>query len=403
MKKHSLSKATKLLGINSFFTDVSTEMIVPLLPLFITHTLGASALVLGFIEGWAELCVSVMDILSGRFSDKYKRRKPFVIFGYSLSAIMKPIFAFASNWPQLFVFRFLERMGKGIRRSPRDAMIASREKDLGAAFGFRKMMDSAGALLGPILSAILLFYLSGTMSSGEIYRTIFLLSVIPAAIGVALLFLVKEKKKELAKIRSTVKLLSRDFSHFLFVAAFFSLAQMGIAFFILRASESLSILMVPIVYLAYNAVYTVFAMPAGLLTDFFGAKRMLIFAYFLFALICITFAFFGNPGTILLFILFGLLGIFMAIMQTTPRVFLVQSAPGHKYASAIGTYQGITGLLLFPANLIAGLLWGTSFLGLSTPFFFSAAIALIAGFVLLLAVKGPISPHKNTTFNVVSN
>ena len=395
MKKKGLSRDTKLLGLNSFFTDVSTEMIVPLLPLFITQTLGAPVFILGLIEGWAEVSVSIMDMVSGRISDKYKRRKPLVIFGYSLSALMKPLLAFAYSWPAVLAFRCLDRMGKGIRRAPRDAMIASREKDLGSAFGFRKMMDSAGALLGPILATLILLYLGGTMPTGEIYRTIFLLAVIPAAIGVALLFLVKEKKEELAKISSSAKLISKDFSTFLMVAAFFSLAQMGIAFFILKGSEVLPLVFVPIAYLAYNAIYAVFAMPVGIITDFLGPKRMLTFAYLLFASICLLFAFFGGP--IMMLILFGLLGVFMAVMQTTPRVFLVQTAPGHKYATAIGTYQGVTGLLLLPANLVAGLLWHIEIAGAHLPFLFSAAIAILAAVALLLFVKNPVQhlPRKN--------
>ena len=393
MKKKGLSRDTKLLGINSFFTDISTEMIVPLLPLFITQTLGAPVFILGLIEGWAEASVAIMDLISGRISDKYKRRKPFLIFGYGLSAIMKPLLAFASSWPQVLAFRCLDRMGKGIRRSPRDAIIASSEKDLGAAFGFRKMTDSAGALLGPILATVLLIYLGSTMPTGEIYRTIFLLAVIPAAIGVALLFLVKEKKEELAKISSSAKLVSKEFSSFLIVAAFFSLAQMGIVFFILKGSDVLPLVMVPIAYLAYNAIYAVFAMPIGIITDFIGPKRMLIFAYLLFAFICLLFAFFGSP--ILILALFGLLGIFMAVMQTTSRVFLVQTAPGHKYATAIGTYQGVTGLLLLPANLIAGVLWHIEIMGAHLPFLFSAAVAIIAALALFLFVKNPIGQKPN--------
>ncbi len=389
-KRKGLSRDTKLLGLNSFLTDASTEMIVPLLPLFITQTLGASALILGLIEGWAELSVSIMDMASGRLSDKFRRRKPFVIFGYGLSAATKPLFAFAASWPQMFLFRFLERMGKGIRRVPRDAIIASEEKgrNLGKAFGFRKMMDSAGAMLGPILATILIIYFGGSMPQGELYRTIFLLAVIPAAIGVALLFLVKEKKEELAKIKTSAKVISKDFSRFLMVAAFFSLAQMGIVFFILKASEFLPLVMIPIAYLAYNAIYTVFAMPAGILTDSIGPKKMLAFAYLLFAAVCVLFAFFS--GYIMALILFALLGIFMAVMQTTPRVYLVQVAPGNKYATAIGTYQGVTGLLLFPANLIAGALWHVEIAGAHLPFLISAAIAVLAAVALLIFVKTPL-------------
>jgi MFS family permease len=395
-KSKKLSRDTKLLGLNSFFTDVSTEMVVPLLPFFITQTLGAPALILGLIEGWAEVSVSILDLVSGRLSDKLKQRKPLVIFGYALSAFTKPLFAFASSWPQLFVFRFVERMGKGIRRVPRDAMIGMLEKrgQLGKAFGFRKMMDSGGAMLGPLIATFLLFHFGGEMPEGEVYRMIFLLAFIPAIIGVALLFLVKEKKQELAKISSSARVVSKDFSHFLLVAAFFSIAQMGTAFFILKSGEVLPLILVPVAYLAYNAAYTVFSMPAGILTDALGPKRMLTAAYFLFAVICLLFAFFNT--SILALLLFAMLGVFMAIMQTTPRVYLVETAPGHKYATAIGTYQGVTGLLLLPANLLAGVLWEVQVAGAHFPFLVSAAIAILAMLALVLFVKDPMQKKLST-------
>ncbi|MCP4647421.1 MAG: MFS transporter [bacterium] len=395
-KSSALSRDTKILGLNSFFTDVSTEMMVPLLPFFITQTLGAPAIILGLIEGWAEVSVSIMDMISGWFSDRVKRRKPLVIFGYALSAFIKPLFSLATTWPQLFIFRFVERMGKGIRRAPRDAIMGAAEKkgQLGKAFGFRKMMDSAGAILGPLIATFLLFYLGGEMPESEIYRTVFLLAFIPAIIGVALLFLVKEKKAELAKISSSARLVSKDFSHFLLVAAFFSIAQMGIVFFILKSGEVLPLVMVPIAYLAYNAAYTVFSMPVGILTDALGPKRMLTAAYFLFAIICILFGFFNNAALIL--VLFAMLGLFMAIMQTTPRVYLVETAPGHKYATAIGTYQGVTGLLLLPANLIAGVFWDVQIAGAHLPFIISAGIAILAMLALIIFVKDPLQKRFKT-------
>ena len=388
--RKGLSRDTKILGATSFLTDVSTEMMVPLLPLFITQALGAPAFILGLIEGWAAVSVSLLDMASGWLSDKLKKRKSFLIAGYGLSTLTKPLFAFASAWPQMFLLRFIERMGKGIRRVPRDAMIGAAEPraNLGKAFGFRKMLDSAGAILGPLLAALLLFHFGGEMPDDEIYRTIFLLAAIPAAIGTLLLFLIKEKREELAKISSSARIVSKEFSGFLLVAAFFSIAQMGIAFFILRAGEVLPLVMVPIAYLAYNAAYTVFAMPAGILTDRFGPRAMLVFAYSLFGALCIMFAIFSGYAALLF--LFALLGVFMAVVETTPRVYLVETTPGNKYATAIGTYQGVTGLLMLPANLVAGALWGFHVFGFHAPFVFSACIAILAAIGLLFFVKNPV-------------
>lgn len=390
MKKNregTLSRDTKLLGANSFFTDVSTEMIMPILPVFITQVLGAPAFVLGIIEGWAEISVSVLNMLSGWLSDRFRRRKPLVVFGYSLSAASKPLFALAGSWQQVFFLRVLERAGKGMRRVPRDAIIASAEPrgNLGRAFGFRKMMDSAGAMAGPLITTAILFYFGGTLPQEEIYRNIFLLASVPAAIALLFLFFVGEKKSALARISRSRTPFSGDFSRFLAVASLFSLAQMGISFFILRGGDALPLIMVPVAYLGYNAAYTAFAMPAGMLTDALGPRKMLLAAYLLFALICFAFAF--PVGGEAAFLLFGAMGLFMAIMETTPRTYLVRQAPGHRYATAIGTYQGVTGLLLLPANLVAGLLWASEIEGLRVPFLLSGSIAVLSALLLLFFVK----------------
>jgi MFS family permease len=387
-KAKPLSRETIIVSITSFLTDVSSEMMVPLMPFFLTTVLGASVFVVGLVEGWAAVALSLMDMFSGWLSDKTKRRKPLMIAGYGLSSLMKPLFAFAASWQQVLAFRFIERMGKGLRRVPRDAMIGDLEgkENLGKAFGLRKMMDSLGATLGPLLATLLIVYLGG-MPTGDMYREIFLIASIPAFIGVALLFFLREKPRDTEKISQKANIATKNFSAFILVAAFFSIAQMGISFFLLKSGELLPLAMIPVAYLAYNAIYTSFAMPAGMLTDKIGPRRMLSLAYILFAITCLLFGIYSN--FYLTFILFALLGIVMAIIETTPRVYLVQTTPGHKYGTAIGTYQGITGLLLLPANLMAGALWGLYIDGMHVPFMISAAIAAIAAVILFFAVKEP--------------
>jgi MFS family permease len=388
-KGKPLSRETIIVSITSFLTDVSSEMMVPLMPFFLTTILGASVFVVGLVEGWAAVALSVMDMFSGWLSDKTKKRKPLMIAGYGLSSAMKPLFAFAGTWQQVLVIRFAERMGKGLRRVPRDAMIGDIEskENLGRAFGLRKMMDSLGATLGPFLATLLIIYLGGQMPTEEMYRQIFLIATIPAFLGVAILFLLKERKTDGERISQKANFITGNFSSFILVAAFFSIAQFGISFFILKAGETLPLVVVPIAYLAYNAVYTAVSIPAGMLTDRMGPRKMLSLAYVLFALTCLLFGILSDIYSI--FILFALLGIFMAIVETTPRVFLVRTTPGHRYGTTIGTYQGITGLAMLPANLIAGFFWATYLGGIHAPFLFSAGIAAIAAVILFFAVKEP--------------
>ncbi|MCX6768959.1 MAG: MFS transporter, partial [Candidatus Micrarchaeota archaeon] len=236
----SLSTNTKLLGGVSFLNDASSEMLEPIVPLFLVNVLGASALVVGLLEGWAEIIVAIMRYLSGWFSDKYHSRKKPIFFGYTVSTIMKTSFAFTATWPQFFAAKTAERMGKGIRTPPRDALIGDSEPGsrLGIAFGFRKMMDSTGAIMGPLLAAFMLAFFSG-MGEEAIYRTIFIIAVVPAVFGLLVLFFVQERKEQLERIIDTKRLFNRELRSFILVAALFSIGQVGIAFFILRSSELL--------------------------------------------------------------------------------------------------------------------------------------------------------------------
>lgn len=390
--KKPLTRETVIVSITSFLTDVSSEMMVPLMPFFLTTILGASALVVGLVEGWAAFALSVMDTFSGWFSDKTRRRKPLIISGYGLSSLMKPFFAFAITWQQVLAIRFVERMGKGLRRVPRDAMIGDVEdrQNLGRAFGLRKMMDSLGATIGPFLAALLLIKLGGSMPTEQMYREIFIYATIPAFLGVAILFLLRENKKSAERISQKANIVTGSFSSFILIAAVFSVAQFGISFFLLKAGETLPLVLVPIAYLGYNAVYTATSIPAGILTDRFGPRKMLAIAYIMFAAICLFFGTLSDQYAI--FVLFALLGIFMAIVETTPRVFLVQTTPGYRYGTTIGTYQGITGLAMLPANMAAGILWATHIGGVHAPFLFSALVAGAAAVLMFFAIKDPGRP-----------
>lgn len=382
----ALSRNTRLLGAISFLNDASSEMLEPIIPLFLVNVLGASAFIVGLLEGACEIVVALMRFASGWISDAYKSRKRLVLFGYSLSTVMKAFFPLSTTWQQFFALKTIERVGKGVRTPPRDAMIGESEpgSQLGKAFGFRKMMDSLGAIIGPLLAAFMLAFFSG-MGEESVYRTIFMVAVVPSALGIVLIFFLKENRQQLERIKDGAKLFDGEIRNFILVAALFSLGQVGIAFFILRSSELLPLAMVPVSYLAYNAVYAAMAMPMGILTDRVGPRRMMAAAYCAFCAAVLVFSFFSSPAAA--FVGFAILGVFIAIMETTPRVYLVETVPGHRYASAIGAYQGITGVLLLPANMIAGVLWNTWWLGAHAPFIISAGIAAVSVVLMQACVK----------------
>jgi len=374
------------MGAISFLNDASGEMLEPIIPLFLVNVLGASAFVIGLLEGVSEIVVAIMRFASGWISDTYRSRKKLVLFGYSVSTVMKAFFPFSATWQQFFALKTVERTGKGIRTPPRDAMIGESEpaSQLGKAFGFRKMMDSTGAIIGPLLAAFMLAFLSG-MGEEAVYRTIFMIAVVPAVLGIILIFFLKENERQLERIKDGKKLFDGEIRNFILVAALFSLGQIGIAFFILRSNELLPLVLIPVSYLAYNAVYATMAIPMGVLTDKVGPKRMMVAAYSVFGAAMLVFAFFNNP--LAAFAGFALLGFFIAISETTPRVYLVETVPGHRYASAIGAYQGITGVLLLPANIIAGVLWNVQWLGVHAPFLISAGIAAISVVLMQFYVR----------------
>ena len=230
-KKKGLSRNTKILGTVSFLNDASSEMLEPIIPLFLVNVLGAGALVIGLLEGVSEAVVALLRMLSGWLSDRYRSRTRLVLFGYSLSTLTKAFFPFAATWPQFFAAKTIERVGKGVRTPPRDALIGESEPggQLGRAFGFRKMMDSAGEILGPLLAAFFLVFFSG-MGEEWAYRTIFMIAVLPAALGVGMLFFVREKREELEKIKEKAGIFGGKLRTFILVAALFSLALWRSAF-----------------------------------------------------------------------------------------------------------------------------------------------------------------------------
>ncbi len=345
-----------ILGLVSLFTDLSSQMVFPLIPLFLTTVLGAGAYAVGIVEGAAETTASLLKVVSGYWSDKIKKRKPFVLFGYSLSSITKPLFAFANVWSFVLFVRVIERIGKGLRTAPRDALVAEScdEGVRGKAYGFHRAMDGIGSVLGAILAFLLLPVLG--------YRNIFLFAFIPGIIAVFVILFIKEKKAPVKEepqekpVRLSFKGLPKNLRLFIIVSSIFALGHFGYAFLLLRAkniglADNTAILL----YVLFYIVYTICIIPAGILSDKIGRKPVLVAGYLVFAITSFGLIYSSNIHSILLF--FVIYGIFYAMIDGVQRAFVVDLAPKHLKATALGAFHTAIGLVALPGGFIAGLLW----------------------------------------------
>lgn len=386
----SLSRNVLIMGIVSFLTDFSSEMVFPLLPIFIISQLGASRAILGVIEGVAESGSSFFKFFSGVLSDKLNKRKPLIVFGYSLSSLTKPLFALINFWQLALLLRFLERTGKGIRTSPRDALIAfsSDLRTRGRAFGFHRAMDNAGELIGPVLATLLLLL-------GFSFRQVFLVSAIPAAAAVILLVSgVAEKKapgrdaaeERAGKVELKGKLeWNKNFIFFILYVATVSIAVFSKALlFPVAQDKGMAVEILPILYLASPLVSTLIAYPAGVLSDKLGRNIILALGSFVYFLMSIVWIFANSM--FLIIIAFGLLGLFMGLTEGQQRAFTVDIVHADTRGTALGVYHAVVGFMVLPANIIAGFLY--NYLGSSYMFGF-AAVASLLSLIFLLMMKEP--------------
>ncbi len=373
-----LGRNVFILGFVSLFTDISSEMLYPIVPLFLTTVLAAPMSVVGLIEGIAESTASLLKIVSGWWSDRAGRRQPFVVWGYSLSAISKPLLALAATWHVVLVSRLIDRLGKGIRTSPRDAMIAAScaPEARGKAFGLHRAMDTIGAFFGPLLAILLLsvFHLG--------YKAIFIIAFIPAGIGVATLaFLRKEDPlpKATGEGPRPRAPLSPELKQFVLICGLFALGNSSDVFLLLKAKAAgFSANGVLMTYVFYNFVYALAATPAGWLSDRLSRRALMIGGLIVFAVVYAGFAL--VPGKPAIWILFALYGLYAAATEGVSKALVADLSSPENRGTAMGLHHMVTGVMAFVASVVAGLLW--DHVAPAAAFLYGSICALLAAALL---------------------
>lgn len=374
-----------VLGIVSLLADLSTEMIQPILPLFLVGVLGTSYTIVGLIEGSSDATTSIVKVISGWYSDRFSRRKPFVVAGYLPTAILKPLLYFVQTPLQVLAIRVPDRIGKGIRGAPRDALIAESvgKENLGRAFGFHRALDSLGAVLGSFLGFVLLMAIVG--SSSDIYRTIFVMSALPAIVSVIVGQVFIKEVKSIVSTRSRKKHITflqgiRSFDSklkfFLFVSSIFAFANFNISFFILKAKDTgLSDTDVVLLYVLYNIMYTVVSYPFGVIADKIGRDKVIIIGMGVFIFVTIGFILLSY-SLVNVIMLFATLGVYIGIFDGSQKAYITEIANPSLKATALGTLATLAGLITLPSSLVAGMLWDK--FGSTATFEFGAIVAFLA-------------------------
>lgn len=366
-------------GITSFLTDTSVKMIYSVMPMFLM-SIGASKASLGLIEGVAESTASLIKALSGFWSDRIGKNKPFMLAGYALSALILPLYAFVISPMQVLVLRFAERFGKGIRTAPRDSLIAGSvtNNETGKSFGFQKAMDNSGAIAGPLIAFTLLSLFPDN------FRLIFFIAGIPALAGIfVIIFGIKEARKNRTDLIKKFRF--RDFSKrywfFLGIIFIFTLGNSTDALLLVKANEAgIKVAFIPLVYLITNLVSVVAAIPAGSLSDRIGKEKLLIAGFLIYT---VVYLFFGmNVDKIALFILFALYGLYSAATDGVQKAFVADMTDRNKKGTALGIYNALLGITLLPASIIAGVLYDR--VNSSVPFRFGAAMSALAAVLMII-------------------
>ena len=387
-----------VLSLTSFLRDVASEMLVHLLPLFLANVLGVRLAVIGLIEGIAETTASLVKILSGWLSDRLGRRKGLTVAGYGLAALAMPLLLLVQTWPLVLLYRFLDRIGKGIRTAPRDALIAdSVEPDQrGLSFGLHRAADSAGAFLGLLLAAVFVMRIqgSGVALDAETFRAIVTFAIVPAALAVLVVVVgVREAGRVGPPTRSTREMPATDarFRRFLVVMVLFTLGNSTDAFLVLRVqSGGTSVVAILWLLAGFNLVYTVLSGPAGALSDRIDRRKVMIAGWLLYALVYLGFAWADQTWQFAL--LYALYGAYYALTAGVAKAFVADLTPNpERRGAAYGLFHGVVGLTLLPASVIAGVLWegigAWPGFGPAAPFIFGSGLSLIAVFLMWRWVK----------------
>jgi MFS family permease len=379
-------------GLTSLFMDISSEMVINILPLFLANVLGVQTSIIGLIEGIAEATASVLKLFSGWLSDKMGGRKWLAVVGYGLSAITKPFFYFASSWGLIAGVRWADRIGKGIRTAPRDALVADSvtKETRGLAFGFHRAMDTAGAMFGLLIAAVVVWLAQANSLdlSKSTFKTIVLLSLVPAFLAV-LSLAIGAKDVAVTGRRAAPKFslrsMGKPFNIFLVIVSIFTLGNSSDAFLVLRAQNlGISVIGILLMLVVFNLVYALVSTPAGARSDRVDRRQLIIGGWLVYAAIYLGFALARAGWQVwLLYVAYGL---YYAMAYGTANAMVADLVPDNLRGTAYGTYHAVIGILAFPASLIAGLLWqgagAWGGFGPSAPFLFGGSLALSAALLM---------------------
>ena len=370
-------------GFTSFLTDTSVKMVYSVMPMFLL-SIGASKTSLSLIEGIAESTAALVKTLSGFWSDKIGKNKPFMLIGYGISALIIPLYSFVISPMQVLYLRFIERFGKGIRTAPRDSLIAGSvtNGDTGRSFGLQKAMDNSGAIVGPLAAFALLIFFPGN------YRLIFLLAGIPAILSIfVIIFGIKEAKKNKESLfkKFHFKDFPRKYYLFLFIIFIFTLGNSTDALLMVKANEvGVKVAFIPLVYLVTSIVSVSLAIPLGSLSDKIGKEKILVVGFLIYAIVYYGFGVTGSVVTIVA--LFALYGLYSAATDGIQKAFISDIIDKNKQGTGLGIYNALLGITLLPASLIAGLLYDK--VNSHIPFYFGAVTAVVSALLMFIYSRG---------------
>jgi len=381
-------------GFTSMFMDISSEMVLNILSLFLSNVLGVQTSIIGLIDGVAEATASILKLFSGWLSDRIGGRKWLAVIGYGLSAVFKPLFYFANSWGLVAGARWADRVGKGIRTAPRDALVADsvEQKTRGLAFGFHRAMDTTGAMVGLLIAALVVWLSqkNDLLLSRATFQTIVLVSLIPAFLAVITLAVgardvAVKGKREVPRI--SLKSMGKPFSIFLVIVSIFTLGNSADSFLVLRAQNlGISVLGILLMLAVFNLIYALISTPAGSLSDRIGRRKLIVGGWLVYAVIYLGFA--AARSSWQVWVLYALYGFYYGMAYGSANALVADLVPDHLRGTAYGTYNAVIGLLAFPASFIAGVLWqglgNWPGFGPSAPFLFGGVMALIAAFLLLV-------------------